>query len=850
MHITLITDTAGIRPPEHFETELKLSDWLIDRFGGDGFEIPHRAFNGSVSESSEIDLNDYYAVDRNDYGHVYIVSNPLGTGAELIIVSVVLSILITALMPVPKIPEEIKQPRKSPNNALEGQTNIARLLNRVPDIFGKQKSYPDLIWPTYFVYENNIKIQTEYTCITRGYALIEDFKNGDTLIDDITDSSVTIFEPFTAPASTEIPFAQESGEVDGQDLPPPNFENISMDASYMLDYDAVNDYGIIITPVSGEWNDLTAGQTITLNNVFAGDPSASDLSGNYVIESAGTTNLSLENASTVAGGWLTETFPVSVSGGEFGQGAYISVTPSSLSVGPITVPGSGNSQIIFDIIFPRGLAQGSKLDKENEVTIRFDIQQIDSNGDPVGPIIPTSETYKNSTNDPLFYTKIISITPVDGERYQATLTRTSDTNYDATVVDDTRWQRLAGVKFKDTADLVGTTRALITTRATDQVASISDKEFNCQATRKTVTYSGGSVVGNIETGVGLQPSRKFADALLHYFLDPALGARSISNINADNLYSIQSQLDSVFNGEKGEFSFTFDGNDTPALEEMRIICNACRCFLSKKGSYFDVTRDQIQNVSRGLFNRRNKKPFSETKSIRQNKPLDNDGVTLEYLDITDDVAKTIRLPRDLPVGDPNYGIPSAKNPLKIEAAGIRNYSQAWDRAQNELNKIIHQRVSITSTVSAEGATLPLNARLDHVDGTTLSRLSSDGEITGVNGLTVDTDQRCIFESGKTYSVILRNDLGEPQAPILCTVRSDTEFGFILSSAPPFTIFVRGDNNYQRGTLYNFGEDGDESKNLYLLQRLAPDDDFYYNLEMINYTPLYYQADNQTPPERT
>ena len=57
-----------------------------------------------------------------------------------------------------------------------------------------------------------------------------------------------------------------------------------------------------------------------------------------------------------------------------------------------------------------------------------------------------------------------------------------------------------------------------------------------------------SVVGDIETGVGLIASRRMADAFLHYSLDQSLAARAESDIDIVSIYAIQSDLDSVFNG--------------------------------------------------------------------------------------------------------------------------------------------------------------------------------------------------------------------------------------------------------------------------------------------------------------
>ena len=141
------------------------------------------------------------------------------------------------------------------------------------------------------------------------------------------------------------------------------------------------------------------------------------------------------------------------------------------------------------------------------------------------------------------------------------------------------------------------TRAVILTQATEQAASIQERKFNVIATRRVLTWDGTNVVGSLIDGSGLTASRRFADILLHYFLDPRLGGRAISDLDVQELYEIQTRLDSVFGGEKGEFSFTFDDNNVPAIEEMRQIANAARCLLIRNGSYFTIVRDEPQEIS-------------------------------------------------------------------------------------------------------------------------------------------------------------------------------------------------------------------------------------------------------------
>ncbi|GAF84580.1 unnamed protein product, partial [marine sediment metagenome] len=117
----------------------------------------------------------------------------------------------------------------------------------------------------------------------------------------------------------------------------------------------------------------------------------------------------------------------------------------------------------------------------------------------------------------------------------------------------------------------------------------------------------------------------------------------------------------------------------------------------------------------------------------------------------------------------------------------------------------------------------------------------------INGLIATTDQRCTF-GDDTYSVILRDELGNPSDPIIATARADTDFGFVLASMP-FDIVTRGDNDYQRGTLYSLAPDAAHLADAYLVQTKDSDERGNITFNLVNYAAEYYAADTRTPPDK-
>lgn len=887
--INIVHDMAEISPPETHEVDagVLLADWLIMHYGADGFTVPTRIFRGCIREETEILAEDFEAMNSPISEDIYIIHSPLGGIGEIIYYVVVAILIIVAItQTVPDIQTPVsnqRQIRKSPNNDVTGQGNIARTLDRVPDIFGEVISYPDLILPTVEEFIGNIKFLTEYVCISRGFLEVSEVKSGNTLIDVLVGSSFEIFEPNETPPV--ILRTDTSNEVKGQELPAPNDVFVEFTADWggwytenQNDNDP-SDNGVDfngsgwISTISG------AGESFQLfstnDNFYLIDcwaDQTTNMDGQYKIFKTSQIDVGIFLLDGIIFGgadnfnpvyevnpnWLPyegnflDAFVFQFTIGGQPVTPKISKTPTGTGViGSFVVADDEIDEIWIDIEAPRGLAQGDGLRNKVSVDLSFFIEEIDEFDVPTGFNFTHPINVNDNSPDRLFWTFKITENNsalVTNRRYRINGERLTDTDFnEANYSDRVEWKRLAGIKNISEPDVTGTTRMLINTEATDQVAALQQRKYNMRVIRKTVTWDGFNVIGDIVTGVGLQASRRFADAFLHYSLDPKLAERTVSQIDVEAIFSIQNELDAVFDGELGEFSATFDGKQTPAIEELRQIAQAVRCFITREGSFISVIRDQLQPVARGLFNRRNKEAASEKRTIKFDKPQDSDGIKLEYIDRLTNDPFTIVLPDDLPVGDPNFGLPVTKNPVSVSATGIKNRQQAWNRAQYELNKLIYKRISMIASVTPEAILLPLNSKVLLSNSTKISSTGSNGEVLAIDGGIIKTSERCVFDELKTYSVVFRNEEGAPALSVAVLPIVGDEFGFILDEPEPFVLWIRGFNGYQKGTLYIFDEDGAEETGEFLVQQKSPDDNGLVKLELINYSEQYYAADDQTAP---
>jgi len=125
--------------------------------------------------------------------------------AVSIAVSTASMILTSILTPDPPNATARNVQQESPNNGLSERTNQARVNGRIPDIFGKVRSTPDLLAQPYKIFENHVEKEIAYMCIGRGAYEIHDARDDTTPIAQIAGASVEVYAPFTSPNSGHAP---------------------------------------------------------------------------------------------------------------------------------------------------------------------------------------------------------------------------------------------------------------------------------------------------------------------------------------------------------------------------------------------------------------------------------------------------------------------------------------------------------------------------------------------------------------------------------------------------------------------------------------------------------------------
>ena len=134
-----------------------------------------------------------------DASGLYQVVCHAGDPGTIMIAAAILSVAtaVYTYMNMPKPPKDLGGVNGSTNNSLAQRQNQHRVGGRVPDIYGKVKSIPDLIAAVYRYYRNNIQVEECLLCIGTGYFDIKqaDIKEGETPVNTIEGASLSVYEP-------------------------------------------------------------------------------------------------------------------------------------------------------------------------------------------------------------------------------------------------------------------------------------------------------------------------------------------------------------------------------------------------------------------------------------------------------------------------------------------------------------------------------------------------------------------------------------------------------------------------------------------------------------------------------
>jgi hypothetical protein len=757
---------------------------------------------------------------------VFVVNEVKDFGISTIIAIVAALVSAATVLLLPKVPGNVGQRKDSPNNNLQGQTNIARPYQAYPLIFGSPRVYPDLTGEPVSEYVSNQKIITQLMNVGVGLFDITEVRAGETPLGNFTGSSSTVFAPVakvvTVPNVTNS-FA--SNEVDGQELLGIN-EGASGTAFNLVEHTA-NSSTVAGLTIKIDVTKDTASDA--LKTAFDASIVAYNISLDYTFDDgfAPSPGVGAGEVTSVVldGGSMFYTITViNFTGPTLGTGSldgpYIATEKTGAIIGPIK-GAVLSSELWVDIIFQRGLF--------GTVDIDLTTQELDGpGGTPIGSPVIDSFSFSDSTLDQRFFTHK-KVLPSESF-FQFTVQRTNDSLQNANQPDQAK---LESVRFitKDTNPTFGNNTLIeIVVPATINATSLRENQINLSLTSKLITYNGTIVVTTPAA------SRKMADALLHMYVE--FFGLDENTLALDELYDIQDALDAD-DSRLATFDFTFDDLDVSLDERMDAILNVARCFKWLDGDVYRFARDDIRPNASTVITRRDIVTDDERDySMSYNPQLLEafDSVKVEFVDPATNKKSYIFRKID-GIGDVVAG--AGKNPKTMELAGCSESFNAINRAELEMRKLIFQRWTLNETMLPSGMLLDRGDMVLYAEQ--YDSVLFDGEILAINGNIATTSESIDFSVGTLVLHYMLDD-GTKVGPFAITEVVGQPFQF--SSADLAQAFVRDSSlgfSIQTGSRYIIGQTVDlDAAQWTVVEKEANGQNV--NLTMVTYTDLIYAFD--------
>ncbi|PXZ04324.1 host specificity factor TipJ family phage tail protein [Gilliamella apicola] len=764
------------------------------------------------------------------FDKIVIVNRQQASTVVAIVVAVVAAVVAYALTPKPKVPNNSGEQKDSTNNKLTGQTNIARLYQAKPDIYGCVRSYPDIVNPAGSEYINNVKYIEHLFCVGVGYYEFDKFKYDQTLLDKIAGTAYTVYHPGDIIPVVRYQFP--SAEVDGQELVPPNLSNeVLFEKAYK------NLVGLKL-------KDDTV--TMTLNSEDNVDylfnlPKPVEI--HFIVRATITTRSektyrgNVVYRATLMSTTIENNQPVLIANNvhrlrfEPKNGlirkftvdkTYVTVQHTGgVYTDAFILPEAG-TEIWTDLVFQRGL--------KGDVLCQFVWWVIDDFGNEVpGTRETTLWGEWLDTYEPQSIT--VKIKPSRGKnKYALIIGRLNNGKSDLS--DQVKVENVYIVDF-DYNYRVKDTLIYVRTRATSQATSLKELKFNVEATRKTISYNRNTK----QIDYTLKPSRSFADAVLHQFV--AVFGRDPNELDLDSLYAIDEKLKS-FNERLGYFDFSFDDIDVSLGQRIETICNAARVYVYRDGQKWRFARNEEKLRPVAMFNSLNlvKSDTGGTVQKKSSLPSTFDGVQVEYIDSSKDRPKGTdkKAYIDLRIVNNQIIKGCAFRPNKLQLSGCRNYEQAMNRAQLEIRRLIYERTLIEDEVINDANLVDKGDLVlwsDTYDETIVS-----GEIIRIENKTFYVDQELTLDPNKMYRVAITNKGGYPSNWINITSHNKNSFVADYADA-----YVANNIDIQCGSIFIITEIISEEPTEFILTKKQFNNGVYH-VNLTNYDSRIYEYDRE------
>lgn len=787
---------------------------------------------------------------------------------------------------------------KSPNNQLGSRDNQVRVLERVEDIFGRVKSVPSLMMPSYFKYVNHRQVEHGYYCVGRGYYDVSELRDGDTLISDFSRASAAVYAPFTSPGhgspqlqigpviADPVLTAQRNEQVDGIALQPLNKIQILGVQTWDLDgttgritqktgypgIGTIAEPGITatFTPTSGGW---TPEQSVefTYDSPVVSSPFLSSLSAGDAFEvQAGPSweEFTVQSKSGSTGAVLTPSWtygdglrtvrrilptpaPFTVEVGSVGEMFFIvsgSTIPSATDLQSSVVVHNGqesewtswmtsNSRTATAAWMNVTAMGGLYRDNgkgQTPITVAYQFEIRRLDGTDTRVI---NSSLTGQGQDMRAETVEFQLPWVGPFQVRARRTTPYDSDFQGAVVDEIKWSDLYAVSRVDRAHFGNKTTVQTVMYATPRATSARSRQLNCWAFRRLPTYNGTAWSGAFDADGRHVSGTISATARASDIIGNMVMDRRIGNrpiSDADMRQIHATQLQ---------------------IEAWRSDCGQFNyTFDSKDASLEDMIGTVAQAVFCTAFRQAGKirlffdRPQTQPQTLfsHRNKRPNAETFTRSFRNDSDYDGVEVTYFDRLSTQPEKIRLPldgSARHYKIVDLPGVTQYEQAWMHANRQYNRLLNQRVVVDTEVTQIGRLVTPGSLVSVVDNTRFR--SYDGNVIGQSGLTLKLSQPVDVEPTSDI-VLMRRDGSVESIPV--TAGAD-RFHVVLARYPAQPLVTQLTADGGEPTEFSVASNDRRKAQTMLVKEVSRSDGEYVKITAVNYSDAYYSADFQPIPPR-
>ena len=749
-----------------------LIDWLLSHYP-DGFDRPHVcAFN-----AQRLDVADYdREVGENNVVVIGLAPTaPLAAAFAAITWAAVAKAVLTTVisLALSYLANSVfgragssgsktagrALPDPSPTYSLSVPTNVARLGQPIPVIYGRVVSTPDLAMTPYSWYENNDMYVGMLFCLGQGWHEVEDLRVAATPASQLPPGTLTyrVFAPdehaqtFGVIQNT-MGFWENiytSPEVADQEL---DNTYVPQGECYWIIQNSIDCDGYFrIEAVESEprFNPITGVASECLGNMppipaLLPDCLAVGQTVDITYNGQTTTHVVTGFWKDYASAWITTNPPPSCRNEDYPPGdddqprIRFSCQASSGGgstcgdggVGPFVAcpPGWTMRWLQVDVVFPGGLYQANQDGTLGvaSVGLLFTAHAVNDDGEYLGQSYSFPHTFSAAANSPQRHTLTWML---PAARYAVCARRT--TAKSGRVIDQSQvlWTGLKAILDSKGLPVYGqTTIIALKAKATNGLATDALNRFSVTCTRQLPDYLDADSDGNLTERVASDNhARAFADIFTNTWYG---AARPASEVDWDALAALEART-----ADAPGFNAVFD-QQVSVWEALTLAGAPVHAFPATNGNVLTVVEDIARATATHAFTASNIVQDSLQLSYKFNDLGTADGVEIEYRDPTSFQQAFYTWPL------------TAQYPEKLVLFGCTNAAEAQAYARRTWRQRRYRREFISFQTELEGH-LPLIGELICVDHPLLA--SATGYIVG--SITPGDDQRVTIEGHRYVAAV-------------------------------------------------------------------------------------------------